>query len=717
MTGFAPCDVMQTGDAGRRERVLWIDRDRGRAVLIDIDAERALPVLRPLDVLEAQVEAGEIARIDDPWLRPVLEDATPPTHRTRRDAAWRLIEPLIRAQPDTFLEGPRGALVAQTVARGEASRTRLYRLLRRYWQRGMTPNALLPDYANSGGRGKDKAASGRKRGGRPVYGPEGINVTPDIREAFTLSVQRHLVKSKNMTVSECYNRCLGDFFCDVRVDPETGRQRRVLRDQHPSLHQFRYWLAKDDNPLALKRKRRTARVYDKDSRGLLGSSRAEVAAPADRFQIDATVADIYLVSQFDRRRIVGRPTIYVIVDVFSGLIAGLYVGFEHASWLGAMMALINAAMDKTAYCARYGVEITEADWPCATLPRTLLADRGEMLGPKADALVNNFGIHLENTAPYRADWKGIVEQQFRLLPAAFRDYTPGYIEPDFRERGARDYRQDATFTLDEFTAIIIRCVLFYNNEREITGYRRDAGMIAEDMPPVPIELWEWGLSARGGAQRRYPEDRVRLSLLPTATASVTHRGIEFHGCLYSCPTAIAERWFDKARQRGRWKVDISYDPRLLDEIHLHDARGSFGFLPCALTDLSAAQRGKTLWEIDEQRRQDRRRIAQSDGSRREARINLGQHLREIADAALTKTAAAGPSAESAAARVRGIRANCAAERDAERRAAVETARPRGDGAKVTPIRPEITTDRDFSLPSVARFRKRHSDDETEGGDD
>ena len=49
---------------------------------------------------------------------------------------------------------------------------------------------------------------------------------------------------------------------------------------------------------------------------------------------------------------------------------------------------------------------------------------------------------MENSAPYRADWKGIVERRFGLLHAAFGPYTPGFIEPDFRERGARDYRLD-----------------------------------------------------------------------------------------------------------------------------------------------------------------------------------------------------------------------------------------------------------------------------------
>ncbi len=54
------------------------------------------------------------------------------------------------------------------------------------------------------------------------------------------------------------------------------------------------------------------------------------------------------------------------------------------------------------------------------MPVRLLGDRGEMAGRMVETLINSFNVHVENTAPYRADWKGLVEQQFRLLPARFK---------------------------------------------------------------------------------------------------------------------------------------------------------------------------------------------------------------------------------------------------------------------------------------------------------
>lgn len=121
-----------------------------------------------------------------------------------------------------------------------------------------------------------------------------------------------------------------------------------------------------------------------------------------QYQIDATVGGIYLVSRFDRSNIIGRPVMYFVIGAFSRMVAGMYVGLEGSSWVGAMMAIANAASDKTAYCREYGINITEEEWPCHHIPSAILGDRGEMESRNADNLVSMLGIRIENTPPYRA---------------------------------------------------------------------------------------------------------------------------------------------------------------------------------------------------------------------------------------------------------------------------------------------------------------------------
>jgi hypothetical protein len=57
----------------------------------------------------------------------------------------------------------------------------------------------------------------------------------------------------------------------------------------------------------------------------------------------------------------------------------------------------------------------------------LISHRGETSGDAIETVIQTFGVHVETAAPYRADWKGIVEQRFRLLHADFAPDMPGYI--------------------------------------------------------------------------------------------------------------------------------------------------------------------------------------------------------------------------------------------------------------------------------------------------
>ncbi len=174
----------------------------------------------------------------------------------------------------------------------------------------------------------------------------------------------------------------------------------------PSIRQFRYWYQKDKDLKNEIQKRKGEAEYNLNSRSVLGKSDYGLMGPGSKYQIDATVGDIYLVSQFGRSNIIGRPVLYFVIDVFSRMVTGMYVGLEGPSWVGAMMAISNAASDKVSYCQAYGICITDEEWPCHHIPAAILGDRGEMESKNADNLVSMLGIRIENAPPYRADLKG-----------------------------------------------------------------------------------------------------------------------------------------------------------------------------------------------------------------------------------------------------------------------------------------------------------------------
>lgn len=707
--------LLQLGDDGPVERVLWIHPEGGGYYVIVVNDESAFPTFRPAQEIAELFRQGALhSPKEDPWLAPLSDASAPAKQREKRDALWAMIRPLVLDEPAIFNSVPRGRAVLRLVQRKVATKQTIYRLLRRYWQRGMIPNALLPDFHRCGSPGKERSVGAAKRGRPPKGGVQGINIDKETRGLFRVAITRYFAENRKIDLRGVYEAVIANHYSNLVFNDTTGRTELVPQENIPQLWQFRYWYERDNDVFQVDRIRRKPRVYDKDRRALLDTSTSEVLGPASRYQIDATIADVYLLSRLRRTRIVGRPVLYIVIDVFSRMIVGVHVGFEGPSWVGAMMALANAASDKVAYCRRFGIDIESHDWPCQSLPDVLLGDRGEFLSSTIDTLSSNFNVQIENTGPYRADWKGIVEQRFRLIPSKFKAYTPGYIAEDYKERGGSDYRLDATLDIDQFTRIIIHCILYYNNQHRLRDYDKFALMIADDVPTIPTDLWEWGVARRSGKLRIFPEDQVKLSLLPSDDAVVTAHGIRFHGCFYTCPQAIAEHWFERARQRGTWKVRVSYEPRQMDEIHLHEDTGRIRFIPCGLTNRSRAYQGRTLWEIDQIRQDDK----QADGTDQPrglaGRLNLTDAIKDIVGEAKAMRPDVTASDRE---RVADIRVNRREERreNQEREAFRPTKtshEPRAPN-NIIPLTPNPPAEEDYSLPSIADILKHLG----QGGDD
>lgn len=715
------------GQPASRIRILWISEGSASVVTIDVDEPKANPTFTPMQQLLDDLTSDRCALLlEDPYQTYAVDSALKERHRAIRDRAWRLIEPLVCAQPDIFVAHRRAKLIRAAIEKARKKGIRLttrsvYIYLRRFWQRGLTSNALLPDYARCGAKGKTRSASETKRGRPRRYGVEpGINITDEIRQIFRVSVVRCYANDKNRkwTLMDVYKQVIADFFCERIIDPETGcvihapNTRSQESGGIPTFVQFQYWADQDHFRLDIKRKRMGSKAYDKDCRALLGTSNAEVKGPGDRYQIDATIADVYLVSRINRAWIIGRPVVYVVIDVFSRMITGLYIGLEGPSWVGAMMALANTAESKVDYCRRFDITIKYEDWPCNFLPGTLLADRGELESAMTDALTNNFNVTLENASPYRADWKGIVEQRFRLLPSKFKKFVPGYIEPDFRQRGGTDYRLDAVLDLDDFTRVVIECVLHYNNHHEIDRYDRDIGLVADEIPAIPRELWEWGIRNRSGALRKFPQDSVRFSLMPADKAMVTEFGIRYRGNFYTCPRALEERWFEQARQKKRWAVAISYDPRDLDRIYLHDDQDPLKFQPCTLTDRSRAFHHLSLAEVEQQQSREKHQKADRQGTAILKDADTNAAIQKHVEAARNKPLT--PTEESAAARTGAIRQNRANEKALNRES--ETFRLGHDDSHANPSGAEVL---DFPSPNAGStdYSPLRLDELLDGDDD
>lgn len=238
---FLPNDILEYADAagGRHAlRVLWIDAAAGLACTYPLGRGGALPRLVPLRRLVADVQARR-ARLsgNDPWrARAGRDAATVPSASQRRlqAKAWQAVQWLHLHLPALYERRARAALVAHYCALHGTSPASVMRYLRRYWERGQTPDALLPDYGNCGAPGRTRQASaGVKRGRPPKDPPAGPNIDAALRALFQAAVADHVARHRRFSRPAAYRRMLEDHFADAAPGAI------------PSYGQFCYWLDRD----------------------------------------------------------------------------------------------------------------------------------------------------------------------------------------------------------------------------------------------------------------------------------------------------------------------------------------------------------------------------------------------------------------------------------------------------------------------------------------
>jgi hypothetical protein len=558
------------------ERILWIDSDYSLCFTIDINDKKALPMKRNINSLTELLKEDRLElEIEEPFKIYFNESELSDKQKNTRNNRWEIIKDLATVEPDIYIDYKRGKQIKALIGEKTEKKKYIYQYLRLYWQRGMHLNALLADYSRSGLRGESKKL-GEKKVGRPrLYKDNpGINVTEEVKQVFLIGITRYKPSNKR-SLKDCFEQIKRDFFAEGERY-ENGRKITIIKEDAPSLEQFRYWYNQNVDPEKrnITKKGKTRHLLE--DRPVLDISDSNRRGPGWRYQIDATVADVYLVSEKNPNWIIGRPIVYIVMDVFSRMVAGMYVGLEGPSYLGALMALVNTASDKVKFCKEYGIDITEDMWPVKHFPDKLLADRGELKGPKVEQLIESFGVRMENTPPYRADWKGIVEQYFRLLNLKVKPLVPGAVTKE-KIRGERNYALDAVLTLTEFRKIIINAILHHNNYHFLKHYKPDDEMLKEEVPLYPVDLWKWGIKRSSGRLKFFQEDFVKLRLLPRKQeASITEYGIHFErGMYYSCDRAIKEQWFQEAAMKKSWKITVAYDPRCIKYIYILNKDGSY----------------------------------------------------------------------------------------------------------------------------------------------
>lgn len=645
--------VKKTGES---YRVLWLAPDLEYGYWISMGKGNKMPVYFECVEVQEGVQNNEICLIPESASVNMENTGNLGDYEER----WNLFRPVLEREPDIYDKGTRSGIIVEFSSRTGMKTPNIYKYMIKYWKNGKTPDAFKTNYYRCGRSARKDTGT---RLGSPVKHEGGFGkvLTDEDRKKFKSAVNKYYLSRKKLSLEKTYEKLLEDHY-SYEVENPSGIHILKLMDpdQIPSKRQFRYWYDKNKDLKKESQKRSGEAKFELNERGITGRSDYQLMGPGAKYQIDATIGDIYLVSQFDRSNIIGRPVMYFVIDAYSRIVTGMYVGLEGPSWAGAMMALENATCDKVSYCSSFGISISEEEWPCHHLPSAILGDRGEMESHAADNLVQMLGVRIENAPPYRADLKGIVEQHFRTINTTATPLLPGKVLPDMKERGGHDYRLDAKLDIRQFTALIIRCVLYYNNHHHMEYFEKSEQMMKLGVEAVPVELWNFGIRYCSGGLRTASRETVRMALMPSAKASVTERGLRFKGLYYTSEKAVRDRWFEKARNGGSYKVRVQYDPRDAEALFAQDPADGEMML-FKLVDWEKKYSGKQLDEVAYEQEKEKHEHKKRTVKETEAKINLNSQIDKIVKEAEMMTPA--DKTESKAARIGNIRDNRKAEKE------------------------------------------------------
>jgi len=304
--------------------------------------------------------------------------------------------------------------------------------------------------------------------------------------------------------------------------------------------------------------------------------------PLERVELDHTALDLIVVDEEDRLPI-GRPTVTLALDVYSGLPTGVHVGFEPAGYTAAMRGLLHSILPKEDARARYG---TRNPWSVYGLPETLVVDHAPHLvgGDLRDAC-GQLGIALE-PAPVKRPWfKGAIERQFRTHNTGLVHGLPGTTFSNVLERGEYDSAGMACISLTRFREILHVYLL------DVYGQDWNRGVGG-----VPATRWAEAVAGGWAPALYHDAGEVRVLLGRGAVRTIQRAGID-HLCLRYQSAALDE--LRRALPAGT-PVVLKYDPEDLGALHVRvptPARDNAG--PAWLRVLAVDQGyagGLSLWK-------------------------------------------------------------------------------------------------------------------------
>lgn len=466
-----------------------------------------------------------------------------------RDERFSAINPIVcvpdsnvpRRISDVMSEGDFASRIKERAKELGRSNTTIRNWVNKFWLGGSQRSALLADYDACGNPGKAKKQN-KKLGRSPRlyktghWATRGFKLTERDKECLA---QGYRLITKERKPHDAFLLTCAAHWAHHEIS-STGEVRAILfpKELRPSFDQFTRWgrtlVQKTVRQLVMgeanwRQERKTSGRSERDS----------VIAIGQQSLFDGTSNDVYLVSF--RNRLVKLPplTRLILKENYTGLIYGVYCGWEAASPKTALLAILHGALkDKSAWARRYGVEIDSESIP-GMLARHIVTDNGELKSQASAEAENQFGFAISYAPIGQGAAKGSVETEHQRIHADLDHRLPGNTQGRPRARGQTHPAAEALWNYGEYMRELILWIVWHNTEEEVPDLApEDMLLSVPPIAPTRYNIYRWLCSKGLDVSLNVDYDALRAYTLPDVDAVIAKNGIRLIGRVHGRNTRL-----------------------------------------------------------------------------------------------------------------------------------------------------------------------------------
>lgn len=458
----------------------------------------------------------------------------------KRDAKWRLIEPLIKQAESGSLETWL-SLDRQVIALAPKfgiGPIQARDALHRFYCFGGIKNTLLPNTPDSGQKGaarygKEGVRLGRPNGATAVGKTEHRGKICNAQDRENLQDGYALYVRPGCSVHEAFIATSAAFYSEKQVQKHGMWVPALLpAELRPTEPEFRYHGPKGGDRYGAVRRQMGEGEWAKNYRGLVGSARDGISDIGRVSSLDASPIDVNLTASFNRLCPIGVGRGLFVREAFLGIYLGWHIAIGGLGTDAAKLAILRAATDKAALLKRLGLEELPTDDFPFLFSSKYLSDNGELRSIDGiSSIVDQLGSCIEFIRRGRADLNSISEGGHHSRHRRFDHHMEGTTRGRPSKRGEVLPINMALFNTFEYERLLTLWVHWANTRQHVphlvpTEMRRM--MEGKSFEPTRIAIYRWAVKAGYVVGKPVDSQMLLAHLLPSFMATVKRNGLFLH---------------------------------------------------------------------------------------------------------------------------------------------------------------------------------------------